>query len=402
MGRGGRGGREAAGVHGIGREVGLKWYVQVHHPGLPCCGLPRSSRRARRPRRHLPHRATPHRYPNRRRRRCPGPTGTSGTTGDTGEPLPTAPVAKASCALDKAHPLLARCSVVLDKEGVVDVVLSATGVPTRTFRPDAVALKHDMLAWGLVPETTYTWTVGSQTGKLTTGALPPTLAQAEIETTGTAFFSEDGVLVPLRCPDTQYMSIIDPEGRIIWYLEHTEFFTSSMAGYEWSQPHRTVLSGNRQRFLEQDIAGNVVLELLAAKDYEGVLHHDTARWKDYRYLLFETAGRQRLGRRHSRVRRRNAYRHLVYGRRLRRRHLGPEPRLGPRQRAERHRGRRVDLIGAQFRRGGEHRRRPRFAHIPGRELARGRGCEQWVARCRLRSRDGGGMECAAQCKPVWR
>lgn len=214
-------------------------------------------------------------------------TGTPGPTADTGEPAEPPPVVlSADCALTD-NALRVTCTATLDREGPVTLELSSSSsaVPARIFE-SAPGTEHTLLGWGLLPETTYDWRIGELSGQVTTGALPERLRSADIDVTGTSW-GFDAVLHPMSCAGADYFTMIDGQGRIVWYEENDVFFTSSMAGYEWSQAARTVLSVNSDTFLEQDVAGNVVLELWEGVDFDHSLHHDTERWGDYRYLLFE-------------------------------------------------------------------------------------------------------------------
>jgi hypothetical protein len=203
-------------------------------------------------------------------------------TEDTGEPVPQ--VLSASCTLtDNALRVL--CEATLDLPGEATLVLEAEGAQTRTFVSEP-ALEPELLGWGLLPETTYRWTIGPLSGELTTGSLPEALAQAEIVTTGHAF-GFDAVLHPMACPDEDYFVMLDGQGRIVWYEPSSVYFQGSMNGYEWNQDARTVLSVNTSTLLEQHVSGEVVLQLTSGVDFEHTLHHDTERWGDYRYLLFE-------------------------------------------------------------------------------------------------------------------
>jgi hypothetical protein len=177
------------------------------------------------------------------------------------------------------------CRATLDRPGKATLLLQAEGAPVRVFVSEE-ALQPELLGWGLLPETTYRWSVGPVSGELQTGALPEALAQAEIVTTGTSW-GFDAVLHPLACPAEDYFAMIDGQGRIVWYEQSEVYFLGNMNGYEWNQAARTVLSVNDTTFLEQHVSGAVVLELTSGVDFEHTLHHDTERWGDYRYLLFE-------------------------------------------------------------------------------------------------------------------
>lgn len=214
-----------------------------------------------------------------------GETGHTSNTGDTGDNT-AVEVLAADCTLTD-NALRVSCTATLSGEGTATVVLSAPGADTRAFTSDA-AVEHVILGWGLLPETTYDWSIGEQTGTVTTGSLPTSLAGASIATTGTSW-GFDAVLYPISCIGDDWFTLIDGSGRIVWYESNDVFFFGSMTGYEWSQPSRSVLSVNDNRFLEQHVSGEILLELTDTVDFDSDdrLHHDTERWGDYRYLLFE-------------------------------------------------------------------------------------------------------------------
>ncbi len=207
------------------------------------------------------------------------------TDADADTDTDATPVEAAACALT-ANALRITCTATLEAPGSVTLVLSAPGAATRTF-VSADATEHEILGWGLVADTAYTWSIGTQSGTVTTGPLPAALADAAIATTGAAT-GFDAVLYPLACPGDDYFTMIDSDGRIVWYEQNDVYFGAFMAGYDWSQADLTVLSVGEDRFQEQHVSGDVVLDLAGGGvDFEHTLHHDTARWGDLRYLLFE-------------------------------------------------------------------------------------------------------------------
>lgn len=203
----------------------------------------------------------------------------SGTTPGTG-----IEVLAASCTLT-ANALRVTCDVTLSEPGATTLTLTAPGAPTRTFVSEGEA-EQTILAWGLRADTDYDWAVGDVVGTVSTGSLPQVLAQASITVTGTSW-GFDAVLNPLECEGADYFVMIDGEGDIVWY-EPNGVFRGNMDGYDWSQASKTVLSVNTNRFLEQHVSGDVVLDLAGnGVDFDGNLHHDAARWGELRYLLFE-------------------------------------------------------------------------------------------------------------------
>ena len=209
----------------------------------------------------------------------PGPNPT------TTEDVPTAPVVEATCQRD-SNPLRVRCAASVAYEGAAVLELGATGEADRVFRSNVNALSHEIVGWGLVPDTTYRWRIGEHTGEVTTGGLPPPLAEAQIEVSGTPF-GFDAVLHPLDCGEAAYFTLVDGDGRIVWYEPDDVFHRGSMTGYDWSAQGRSVLAVNAFTFLEVTAWGDSLIRLDRPGDFEYPLHHDVARWGRYRYLLFE-------------------------------------------------------------------------------------------------------------------
>lgn len=226
---------------------------------------------------------------------CQG--GGSGKVADTGSPgttTPTTPtttttpaVTDASCALTPQNTLRVACTATLAESGTATLTLSAAGVPTRTFQADEPGTTVAFLGWGLKPDTAYTWQIGDEgpTGTVTTGAPPADLLEADITVSG-APQGFDAVLEPLRCNNTQYFAMIDGDGDIVWYQQNA-LYSSGMTGYDWSQVDRSLLVISGTTFNEVHVSGPTLLELTQNADFTGTLHHDTARWGAYTYLLHE-------------------------------------------------------------------------------------------------------------------
>ncbi len=227
---------------------------------------------------------------------CSGPQEPArGTSTDVGtvyvsEPTqePTSGVVAASCeATDNA--LRVRCSVELAEAGSTELTLSAQGVPTRTFVAPLAATRHSLLGWGLVASTRYTWTVGDVSGEIETGELPSDLGRLRVDASGEAS-GFDAVLRPVQCDSAFGQAtfvMIDPQGRVVFYQDNEVFEPGGFGGYAWSQEHDTLLVSGANGFREQHVGGEIVLELAQGRDYQGRAHHDTDRWGDYRYVLFQ-------------------------------------------------------------------------------------------------------------------
>lgn len=211
------------------------------------------------------------------------PTGTVSPTGDTATMTkkPTEPVDGEAWCVATTNALRFDCGAKLPEASPAELELTAKGAPTRTFQSPS-AVDHSITAWGLLPETEYTWTLAGNTGTVTTGALPGAFSSASISVSGTSF-GFDAVLYPLSCAGQGYFTMIDGDGRIIWYEPNNVYFNGGMSGYEWSQESRSVLSTAGSSFLEQHVSGEDLLSVSVSES----LHHDADRWGDYRYLLFE-------------------------------------------------------------------------------------------------------------------
>ncbi|MEZ4240441.1 MAG: aryl-sulfate sulfotransferase [Myxococcota bacterium] len=189
----------------------------------------------------------------------------------------------AVCTLT-ANALRVQCDVTLVAEGMAELVFSAVDAPTRTYRRTG-GVTQSIVAWGLLPDTDYDWAVGGLSGTVTTGSLPAELANATLTTTGTSW-GFDAVLSPLFCPSEDYFTMIDGDGRIVWY-EPNHVYRGGMNGYDWSQSARAVMAVDESQYTEWDVSGDVTLDLVRGRDFEDTLHHDVTRWGAYRYLLFD-------------------------------------------------------------------------------------------------------------------
>ncbi|MEN0064810.1 MAG: hypothetical protein AAGA48_21875 [Myxococcota bacterium] len=226
----------------------------------------------------------------------PPPMNEPNETADTGSPTtdtgPTTsdPTVKAVCERDANNALRASCQVQATEAISVTLTLSAPGVPTRTFESSDEMTNHTLFVWGLVPDTNYTWTVGDITGTLTTGSLPQAL-QPNINVQGDASaFTFDAVMRPLECRNGRYSTMIDTEGRIIWYEPIPDDYALwGYGSFNWSQEHQTVLIASAAGFIETNLSGNIVLRLDPGVHYSNahMLHHDVDRWGNFRYLLFQ-------------------------------------------------------------------------------------------------------------------
>jgi hypothetical protein len=212
-----------------------------------------------------------------------GPADSDPTDVPTGDP-------QASCALS-ANPLVLSCTASLPEPGPATLVLSAPGAPTRTFEVTEARAEHELWGWGLLPETTYDWSLAGLQGTVTTGALPEVLAAADITVSGT-LFGMDAVFVYLACG---YFAMIDGAGQIIWALP-TEVYDALPDGMLWSPETQSVLAisdstmtFDQSLYVETHLSG-AQLARLEPGDFELDLTHDVGRWGPYTYLLGEEGG----------------------------------------------------------------------------------------------------------------
>jgi hypothetical protein len=203
---------------------------------------------------------------------------------------PTGDPAKAACTLSD-NPLVVSCTASLPEAAPATLTLSAPGLPTRTFEVTEAQSEHQIWGWGLRAETTYDWSLADLQGTVTTGALPPALAEAELTVTGT-LFGMDAVFVYLACG---YFAMVDGEGQIIWALP-TDVYDALPDGMLWSPETQSVLaitdstmSFDQSLYVETHLSGTELVRLEPG-DFELDLTHDVGRWGPYTYLLGEGSG----------------------------------------------------------------------------------------------------------------
>jgi hypothetical protein len=212
---------------------------------------------------------------------CTGASNDSGNKGDTGTENQKRGV---SCTLEGGNGLRFNCTVNFSSAETTTLTVTGEDVETRTFvSPDATA--HDILAWGLLPETTYTWSLAGETGTVTTGSVPQALADADVKVTGRSH-GFDAILQPLSCGGVSYFAMFDVEGRVIWYQEIADYDRRGR-GYDWAPKTRSLMVTLDSVFVEVDVGGNELLRLEQGVHFEHELHHDVSRWGAYTYLLLE-------------------------------------------------------------------------------------------------------------------
>jgi len=219
------------------------------------------------------------------------PAGDTAGTGDTAETGDTAgpPPPSAACA-PTDNPLVFECSVTLTSAGPATLVVSAPGAATRTFESTDTTLLHEFVAWGLLPDTTYDWTLDASSGAFTTGSVPPDLTAATVTKAGT-LFGIDAVLMYVSCG---YFVMYDGEGQVIWF-QPTTVYDSFSDGMRWSPEHQSVIavrdstmSPDTSLVQELDLTNTELLRL-APGDFDFDLTHDLDRRGPYSYYLGEDA-----------------------------------------------------------------------------------------------------------------
>lgn len=203
------------------------------------------------------------------------------TPPDSEAPVDTGPPAGAACALDGDNALLVWCSATLDEADTPTLVLSAPGVPERRFETQELAREHQVLAWGLKPDTEYSWSFGPFTGVVRTDPLPPAFSAAVLQVEGT-LTGMDAVLTPLRCVEGIF-AMVDGDGDIVWYL-YEPMYLNAMNAYDWSAEDQSLMVGRGGQMVERTLSGETVLTL-EHPAYDGELHHDLERHRGLTYLL---------------------------------------------------------------------------------------------------------------------
>ena len=192
--------------------------------------------------------------------------------------------------------LVFRCTATLDAAGPATLEVTGEGVVSRRFASSADDTAHALYAWGLHPDTEYTWQLAGETGTFTTGPLPSALDPLTVTVAG-SLIDADAVLVYVDCG---YFVMLDENGDVIWYAE-TSVYNNLPDGMRWSQADRSVLAlsdsamggpggGGASAFEETHISGATPLTLAANTDFSLRLTHDVARWGTLTYLLAETEG----------------------------------------------------------------------------------------------------------------
>lgn len=206
---------------------------------------------------------------------CPGEGDDSGFGGQ--DP-------RISCALDPENALRATCDAVLPNAAPVTLTVFANGEPTRTFSSDT-ATEHTLTAWGLAPETVYSWELYGSSGTFETLPLPSAFDGLSVTVSG-ELPGVDLVLHSLPCGERNWFVMFDSTGRLMWFQE-AEWSSADGRGYDWDDENRSLMASSAKLFVEIGASGQELLRLEQGTHFSDELHHDVSRWGAYTYLLAE-------------------------------------------------------------------------------------------------------------------
>ena len=181
--------------------------------------------------------------------------------------------AQERCAPTPENPLRVRCS----SDHPATLTLTAPDAPTR------IATGVDPVAWGLLPDTEYTWTLGADSGTVRTGSPEGPLGAPAFTVTGTPPEAFDAVLLAVDC-GSPVLVILDGHGRLLWY-DDTLPFASPRHGYHWADGVIWALGDDV--LVGQTPTGETVARYEQGVDFDGTLHHDLTVWQGRTYVLFE-------------------------------------------------------------------------------------------------------------------
>jgi Arylsulfotransferase (ASST) len=217
---------------------------------------------------------------------------TTESSADTGSPLP--PGEPEVCRVSDANALRVVCTATFAAPGSATVTLTdaATG-RVRTFDDPTVLATHELIAWGLTPETEYRWTFSSSggevlSGSVTTGPLPVQFSGLVLhaESLGSLVSGVDALLIPSSCP-LGYLLLVDVDGRVLWYQsvsEATGGLASSANAVTWTERGTVLFVGSRTVVGEITPTGEVVFTAVSGDDFEDVVHHDVFERDGFIYV----------------------------------------------------------------------------------------------------------------------
>jgi len=218
------------------------------------------------------------------------PTGeTSSTDTATTTSTPTSipvvpPTLSASCDVDEANALRARCEVEIDPPGAVQIHFEAAdgSGPIRTRRGDAELGAHAIGLYFMKPERTYTWTASavafpevSVSGEVVTGAPPE---EAQIAGIASGVSTADAFLMLSPCRASLPI-VVDAQGELLWYEEVTDGKVESLI---WTEDDTLMVEAGREVYHFTWMGD----ELFRVTPGTETLHHDLFRKNGLNYALF--------------------------------------------------------------------------------------------------------------------
>ncbi|MBX2798275.1 MAG: aryl-sulfate sulfotransferase [Myxococcales bacterium] len=230
------------------------------------------------------------------------PTAETGTV-DTGTRFVGTGDLDATCTRRGEHPSLFDCTVRLPEPGSVQLVAwwEDDETRTRTLSSTTPALEHELLLWGLKPDTRYLWRAEAtllsgesqhRTGRVRTWALPVSFAPRYEVLTDTPDATVDGLLNAVSCAPGR-PHIIDDDGDVIWFVNLREKLASkesfAIHGLEWTDAGTILVLLGRHRVVELTLGGEIGMVLDRGVHFEHAIHHDLARHDGHTYVPYAEA-----------------------------------------------------------------------------------------------------------------
>jgi hypothetical protein len=224
-------------------------------------------------------------------------------TGDTGTPVEPSTLS-ATCA-PTANPIRFDCTVVVDPPQPVEIRFApADGSgPERVHPSDEVTGEHDIGLYLMRADTDYQWTArtleGSALGAaeltdaLTTGPLPPDIAETHLTVTGASSVPYVGTHHP--CDASATPVVYDTvTGEVVWYEElDPEGTLGFFDMLQFTEDH-TVLGETGPSLVEVDLRGRDLLRLERNLDYDEYFHHDLFKRNGHVYAIYQDGGQPTL------------------------------------------------------------------------------------------------------------
>jgi hypothetical protein len=219
------------------------------------------------------------------------PTGRTGDTAIVTTPPPdtgTRPGVgdfPAACRVEEDNVLRFHCTATLSAPAPVRFdLVGGPEDPVRTFRDGNVTVDHDVLAWGLAPSTTYTWTATDETtGEQTVGvihvdALPVELLDLTmtLNAPDPAKVGVDAIVFQTGCP-AGHTVMVDRFGRVIWYQDVEKVVGAEVGfvnAFTFTDAQTVLLEVGKSVWIEYDLDGNLLRQGFLGSDFDDLVHHD--------------------------------------------------------------------------------------------------------------------------------